>query len=274
MNFNFSKNKYGTIIICIIIIVIILFIFKSKGLEKFIEGYTNISIPNIPVYIINLEKSKQRLKFISKQLSDAKVDFVRFNAIDGNKLNIDALHEDGIISAKWLKKGQVGVAMSHMTLWKTIKTWEEDVAIIFEDDVFVSKDFWKKLKIVTKELPEDWDMVFLGGTSIIGNRYSKHLITPTREATKGLYNTGFFAYMVNKKALNTLLEKCKPLVTAIDNQVKDYAFKHLNVFYATPQIITHNYNLFSDNNRISGNNNYRTSLTNNFLMKVRKIIII
>ena len=76
--------------------------------------------PLFTVYVINLEKSKQRLKFISKQLSDAKVDFVRFNAIDGTKLNIDALHEDEIISAKWLKKGQVGVAMSHMTLWKTI----------------------------------------------------------------------------------------------------------------------------------------------------------
>ena len=59
--------------------------------------------------------------------------------------------------------------------------------------------------------------------------------------------------MVNKKALNTLMEKSKPLVTAIDNQVKDYAFKHLNIFYANPQLITHNYNLSSDNNRISGN---------------------
>ncbi len=271
MNFN---QKYVTIIICVSIIVILLFIFKTKGIENYIENFTTIGIPNIPVYVINLEKSKDRLKFISQQLSKAKVDFVRFNAIDGRKLDIEGLYEDGTVSAKWLKKGQIGVAMSHMTLWKTIKNWEEDVAIILEDDVFVPPDFWKKLKIIEKELPENWDMVFLGGTSIIGNRYSKHLITPTREATKGLYNTGFFAYMVNKKALNILMEKSKPLVTAIDNQVKDYAFKHLNVFYATPQLINHNYNLFSDNNRISGNADYRAGLTNSFLMKVRKIIVL
>ncbi len=270
MNFDFGKNKYLTIIFGVMIIGILLFIFK----KKYIENFISIGIPNIPVYIINLEQSKKRLKFISQQLSKAKIDFIRFNAIDGRKLNTDALYEDGTVSAKWLKKGQIGVAMSHITLWKTIKNWEEDAAIIFEDDVFVPPDFWKKLKIIEKELPDNWDMVFLGGTSIIGNRYSKNLITPTREATKGLYNTGFFAYMVNKKALNTLMEKSKPLVTAIDNQVKDYAFKHLNIFYANPQLITHNYNLSSDNNRISGNKSYRKDLTNSFLMKVRKIIIL
>ena len=53
MNFN---QKYVTIIICVSIIVILLFIFKTKDIENYIENFTTIGIPNIPVYVINLEK--------------------------------------------------------------------------------------------------------------------------------------------------------------------------------------------------------------------------
>ena len=257
-----------------IIFGILIIVGFSYCKKKFIqENFVDTKVPNIITYVINLDESPDRLKFIGSQLSDANMDFIRFKAINGKGLNLDKLYADGLVTAKWLKRGQVGVALSHITLWKTIKTWEEDIAIILEDDATIPKNFWTRLKICINQLPDNWDMLFLGGTSIIGKKYSKNLLTPTTMETKGIYNTGFFGYMVNKKSLKTLIKKSKPLVTAIDNQIKDHAFKDLNVYYSYPPIISHNYNFTSDNNRISKNKDYDDSITNKYLMKVNKIIL-
>ena len=78
--------------------------------------------------------------------------------------------------------------------------------------------------------------------------------------------------MVKKKCLDTLIEKSKPLVTAIDNQIKDFAFKYLNVFYAYPGIISHNYEFESTNNKISNNIGY--FISNTFLKKARRITLL
>jgi len=257
--------------IYIIILGIIILVIFVKNKKKNLEKFVNLKIPNIITYIINLEESPERLKYISEQLTDANINFIKFKAINGKRLNLNKIYADGLVTSKWLKKGQIGVALSHITLWKTIKNWEEDIAIILEDDAIIPTNFWIRLKICMKQLPDDWDMLFLGGTSIIGSKYSANLLKPTTLKTKGIYNTGFFAYMVNKKCLKVLIQKSKPLITAIDNQIKDFAFKNLNIFYSYPPIITHNYNFNSDNNRINKNKNYK--ITNKFLMKAKKIII-
>ena len=261
------------IIFSIIFSIIVIYFYKRLKIKnKDRENFVNISIPNIATYLINLEQSKDRLKYITKQFKEANIKFIRFNAINGKKLDLKNVYKNGTISAKWLKRGQIGVAMSHITLWKTLRNWEEEIAIIFEDDVIIPKNFWILVKQYMKQLPKDWDILFLGGTSVIGSKYSKNLLIPAQEATKGIYNTGFFAYMVKKKCLDTLIEKSKPLVTAIDNQIKDFAFKYLNVFYAYPGIISHNYEFESTNNKISNNIGY--FISNTFLKKARRITLL
>lgn len=264
------NNKEIYYIIFVILIIVFFSFYKKKFIQ---ENFVDKKIPNIITYVINLDESPDRLKFIGNQLSEANMDFIRFKAINGKGLNVNKLYADGLVTAKWLKRGQIGVALSHITLWKTIKNWEEDIAIILEDDAIIPKNFWTRLKICLEQLPDNWDMMFLGGTSIIGKKYSKNLLTPTTVPTKGIYNTGFFGYMINKKSIKTLIKKSKPLVTAIDNQIKDHAFKDLNVFYTYPPIISHNYNFSSDNNRINKNKDYDSTITSKYLMKVNKIIV-
>ena len=261
------------IIFSIIFSIIVIYFYKRLKIKnKDRENFVNISIPNIATYLINLEQSTDRLEYVTKQFKKANIKFIRFNAINGKKLNLKKAYENGTVSAKWLKRGQIGVAISHITLWKTLRNWEEEIAIIFEDDVIIPKNFWILVKQYMKQLPKDWDILFLGGTSVIGSKYSKNLLIPAQEATKGIYNTGFFAYMVKKKCLDTLIEKSKPLVTAIDNQIKDFAFKYLNVFYAYPGIISHNYEFESTNNKISNNIGY--FISNTFLKKARRITLL
>ncbi len=231
---------------------------------------------NFEIYTINLKESTQRLDYITQQFKNADLRFNRFEAVNGNKIDIPELYKTGIVSAKWLKNGQIGVAMSHIKLWKHIKaTCPTDYAIIFEDDVKIPKDFRKKIINIQKELPSDWDMLFLGGTSVVGHKYSDNLVVaPTKCKTKNQYSTGMFAYMINKKCIDKLLEYATPLITAIDNQIKDKAIGELKVFSSNPAIVTHNYELFSDNNRISGLYNYRKELTDTYLKKARSIFIL
>jgi len=167
------------IIFSIIFCIIIIYFYKHLK-KKNRENFVNISIPNIATYLINLDQSKDRLEYITKRFKEANIKFIRFNAINGKKLNLKKIYKNGTVSAKWLKRGQIGVAMSHITLWKTLRNWEEDIAIIFEDDVIIPKNFWILVKQYMKQLPKDWDMFFLGGTSVIGSKYSKNLLVPAK----------------------------------------------------------------------------------------------
>ena len=141
-----------SIIFCIIVI------YFHKRLKK--KNKTK-NRENIATYLINLEQSTDRLEYVTKQFKKANIKFIRFNAINGKKLNLKKAYENGTVSAKWLKRGQIGVAISHITLWKTLRNWEEEIAIIFEDDVIIPKNFWILVKQYMKQLPKDWDILFL-----------------------------------------------------------------------------------------------------------------
>jgi GR25 family glycosyltransferase involved in LPS biosynthesis len=50
-----------------------------------------MSTKEIPIYIINLDRSPDRLCYMSEQLSKTEVPFERIVAVDGSQLEVEAL---------------------------------------------------------------------------------------------------------------------------------------------------------------------------------------
>lgn len=125
------------------------------------------------IYVINLDRSPERLERISSILSDMGIGFERVEAVDGNKLEAEEIERlagpksDGM---PWTAQ-EVGVALSHKECWRRAAASPDSASIIFEDDLFFSDDAATYLK-ETSWLPDAFDAVKLEtvGTRVISAR--------------------------------------------------------------------------------------------------------
>lgn len=99
----------------------------------------------IPIYLINLDRSSDRLARMAGQLEQLGLSFKRVQAFDGNSMTAD--NRATWIAArtanpahKWLS-GQIGCLESHLAVWDLIAKGPDRCSIVMEDDVHLSKAF-------------------------------------------------------------------------------------------------------------------------------------
>lgn len=241
-----------SVIIIVLLVTLLCLIYKTNH----IEGFSNNSLIN-KIYFINLDKSKDRLEYINKQLSTLSIPVERFPAVDGSKLNINLLKKTGILKTDKMMKGAVGCSLSHINIWKKIKKDNIDNVLVLEDDVQIDPDFEKKLNEYSSQIPKDFDILYLGGSNIYGKKLSKNIIKPIMLDDNSTRNTGMYAMLINKKVIDKLLQNCQPIEDNIDQVVKNKLFKEINTYYLYPPLVTHN-NEFDSMRRINSNRQPKT----------------
>lgn len=124
--------------------------------EELYEEPTNTILPK-HCLIISLPQSwETRLEPLLKE-NPFKGETVVIEAIDGSKL---PKVEEGIP----LKQGDLGCLMSHIKALEYARDNKFECVMILEDDVKFEKNFNEKLAEAMKELPERWDMLWIGGS--------------------------------------------------------------------------------------------------------------
>ncbi|MEI6804935.1 MAG: glycosyltransferase family 25 protein [Myxococcaceae bacterium] len=121
-------------------------------------------------YVINLDRSKDRLAAMCHEFSQADMKFTRFRAIDGKEKGFyaDTLENKKIyqplelVSKKQMTPGEFGIYYSHYDIWKNMIEEDHHVGMVFEDDARFNKDLRANLKTIMSNAPTDWDMIFLG----------------------------------------------------------------------------------------------------------------
>ena len=97
--------------------------------------------------VINLDKSPNRLKSISTQLSRNNLSFERISAIDGSKLKEDRIKEitfpldhfdSKVRFTRALTNGEIGCFLSHRKCWETLVESNKQWALILEDDIQIA----------------------------------------------------------------------------------------------------------------------------------------
>ena len=101
------------------------------------------------VIVINLAKRPDRMAQIKAQLDAHKITFERFEAIDGQELGIT---------------GVQACALSHRGVIEQYK--DAGNVFIFEDDAELNEDFEQLWDVFIANLPDDWQMVYLGCNKI------------------------------------------------------------------------------------------------------------
>ena len=226
------KHIQILIIICFSIIFVYLIHIKKNKKENFTQL--------CKIYFINLDENIDRWNKLSHK------NIIRFPAINGKKIDKNKLIKDKIISSKNnLKLGQIGCALSHISVLKLIQKQDEQYGLILEDDVIIPDNF----SVNQLKLPNNFDLLFLGGCNIKGEKISENLIKPTK--IDGTYNLCWHAVLVNKNSVQKILDLLIPLRRPIDSQIRE-EYNKLNVFYYYPNIINQNKSLRSIRRDIDG----------------------
>ena len=115
------------------------------------------------IFVINLEKSREKRDKISSILNNYTTNYEFFNAINGKELKTNEYN----INLDWynpcdnthMTLGEIGCALSHYNVWKKIVDENIENAIILEDDIeIVDPDF---LNISENIDPQLYDLIYL-----------------------------------------------------------------------------------------------------------------
>jgi GR25 family glycosyltransferase involved in LPS biosynthesis len=107
------------------------------------------------VYCINLDRRPDRLENFKKEVEKYNLgEFERFSAYDGKGLNLTNEFN--------LKPGEIGIIKSNLDIIKDAKKNNYKTILIIEDDC-VFNDEIINFENYFNLLPNDWDMLYMGG---------------------------------------------------------------------------------------------------------------
>lgn len=110
------------------------------------------------VYMISLNEPIEKIKY----LNERGIDIVLVKGVNGKNLDSKHLSRVSKLYRIFGPSSAIGCGISHMNTWKLFLKSNEDYAVIFEDDVILESDFNNKLQIALKEVPKDYDILYLG----------------------------------------------------------------------------------------------------------------
>lgn len=134
--------------------------------------------------------------------------------------------------------GVIGAYLGHRTLLQHVADTAADKpgTLIFEDDVEIPPDLYEKLAAVEKEIPADWDFIFLDKLYTEGPMISDHVKKLNKDMT-ATKNWGIWAYIVKNSSLKEkVLPKLEHMMDVPDIQLAKFA-DVLNMYLLVPSLV-------------------------------------
>ena len=260
---------------------------KRKYKKKKIQ--TGGNLDNYHFYVVNLEDRKDYFDKLKPTFDKRKLTLNKFKAIDTRTLdtrifdiipNIDRFlnnkdNEDGYntrykdeIITDRRKLGSLGCCFSHIKLYNQIVKDNIPNMVIIEDDAVLDPDFFDKFGKLVSDLPEDWDMVFLGISCAYSHDERCKKNDGIIKVKDNLYNInyiyGTYGYLINNNAAKKILENIFPIWWHIDTMLSYLIVKQKIKAYCTiPNLIFHPGNFSIDSvkyNMDTPYTSYKTTL--------------
>jgi len=120
----------------------------------------------IPVYLINLSTSPERLEKSNKRLAEQGINYTRVEGVLGKALTqqeVDQHYSEQINHSHYhtpLTLGQIGCYYSHRKVWQLIAEGDAPFGIIMEDDFHLTGDLKNAIDAI-QSLTAEWDLIKL-----------------------------------------------------------------------------------------------------------------
>lgn len=164
------------------------------------------------IIVINLDRRTDRLEEFTKQAERIGFDFEVHKAVDGKLVGMDP-----IVAGK----------ISHIEVLRKIKPDEK--VLICEDDALFRDDFNEVIDDYMADLPEDWDIFYLGALKNEVREVNKHWV-------RQVVSTGTQAYCVNPAKVDLFIEIAREFEKWIDVAYRLWADR-TNAYIAHPNLV-------------------------------------
>nr|WP_301334546.1 glycosyltransferase family 25 protein [Variovorax dokdonensis] len=205
--------------------------------------------PRFQTFVINLDRSPDRLSAMGQRLSRAGLPWIRVPAIDGSTLDLSCTPEVDSTGyrrnhGKHLNAAEVGCYLSHVRALREFLSGPWSWALVLEDDADFPDDFQHLLSRLIS-LNDEWDVVklssFHSGTPVRIEDLSEHyaLAVPLSR----LMNSN--SILFNRRAAEVLVERLLPMQLPYDHALERAWLFGLKLRTVTPSPCPSDTNLVS-----------------------------
>ena len=164
------------------------------------------------VIVINVPRRSDRLEAFTKEAERLGFDFEVHPAMDGKFMGMDPIDAG---------------RLSHIEVLRKIKP--DEMVLICEDDALFREDFNEVLDEYMADLPENWDIFYLGALKNEVKPVNKHWV-------RQVVSTGTQAYCVNPAKVDLFIQIAREFDRWIDVAYRVWADR-TNAYIAQPNLV-------------------------------------
>lgn len=173
---------------------------------------------NIPSTCILYEKNEKRVENVYKNIIPILNPKIQ-KAVDAKTNELEEKLGNRKINKKFMsfcRRGQIGCLLSHIEVWKKIVKNGIQKMIVIEDDVILNENFIKKFNLMYRELPENWDWVYL----YIHPDCKKTITNEFNFIDEGYKTYGTVGYLINNNTAKELIKLFEHTIsTTVDDSI-------------------------------------------------------
>jgi glycosyl transferase family 25 len=208
-----------------------------------------------PAYVINLERSPDRLHHMHAQASAIALAFERVDGVDGEGLaEADLAAYRRRAAPLPLTAGEIGCWLSHRKAWSLIADRDDTWGLILEDDVQLSSDLPAALECVA-DVPADADIVKIDTSLGVMVEMARAAVPFAGRSLHRLRRNawGTAGYLVSRRAAAWLLAHAQPVEAPIDLHLfspRSALFRSLITYIATPALVVQEQHLARERGQV------------------------
>jgi glycosyl transferase family 25 len=177
----------------------------------------------LPVFVINLDRSADRLAAMAQQCAAIGISFERFPAVYGADLP-HALKpyfcDDAGNVVSPLKPAEIGCYASHLGVWQRIVEMALPAAMVCEDDAILPRNTETLVAEILRALPADWDMVLLSSTPSHAFRSLSKLLSCGSIVRYSKVPGSTACYLISGTGAAKMLQPVAPRMWAADHDTR------------------------------------------------------
>jgi len=175
---------------------------------------------NPKIYVLNLDRSPERLETFRQSFELTGLDIIRIAAVDGKDLTLPHPEYDErryqLYHGKRTSMGEIGCYFSHIKTLRQFLESNEETALICEDDVSAKPELPQILHEVLS-LKKHWDLLRLNCLHIPTYVPVRKLDLGYRLTVPVYWAGGTGAYLVNRKAAEKIIAYSLPMYLPYDH---------------------------------------------------------
>lgn len=193
------------------------------------------------VFVLTIRRPVKRFDETTKHLDEQGIKWERFDGMDNTICRLLPVETFDVDRAgDKIGPKHIAATLTHILLWKVMQYQPDESFISLEFDVRFVEGWRERFDDVMNNLPEDWDLVYLGSCCCKGRE--TYPVVVNNVESKNLFDVRYplcgHSILYRKKCLETLLTIHQKINMPLDIAMYHMSLPKLRCYTVLPSIVT------------------------------------